>query len=183
MCTQIVYTTQSFDFEGKSVAVLGDISKLVPLSKDRIQSVYIDSKGFHLLVTNPISIRSKKFTKKDEVRMGFCLNGDYIEKTFQLEPTYLGPADQGKFEETTEFLFEPDTGKISCPTCAVLECTECPAECPVECADQICGFPSAGEGCKQSWKKLKFFNVMFQKFLKNHFLKISYFLRILLNNC
>ena len=149
--TALVYATDGVMFQNKLIGVIGDITKFVPLSKQRINKVKIDTSGFRIEIINPINSGNGKFEKTDLVTLAFCSDSKLIQKSFKLEPT--GSQPETEDEKVTKFLFDPITESITCENCET-SCIPCQSECPAECPAE-CGFGD-NDQCSNIYSKCEF---------------------------
>ena len=69
--TNIFLALEGINVNGKHVAILGDVSKIVPLSKSRVKDVTIVGKELQLSLIKP-SLRSDE--KVDQAEIAFCVS-------------------------------------------------------------------------------------------------------------
>ena len=69
--TNLFLALEGINVNGKHVAVLGDVSKIVPLSKTRVKDVSILGKELQLSLIKP-NLRSNE--KVDQAEIAFCVS-------------------------------------------------------------------------------------------------------------
>ena len=69
--TNIFLALEGINVNGKHVAILGDVSKIVPLSKSRVKDVSILGKELQLSLIKP-NLRSNE--KVDQAEIAFCVS-------------------------------------------------------------------------------------------------------------
>ena len=69
--TNLFLALEGINVNGKHVAVLGDVSKIVPLSKSRVKNISIVGKELQLSLIKP-NLRSNE--KVDQAEIAFCVS-------------------------------------------------------------------------------------------------------------
>ena len=121
---KMTFSTTSWETKHGQIAFFGDLSKIVPLSSDRIKSVEFDQSK-QLVRVNVVNSRTKLY---DEVTLGFCHKG----RGFQSGQFALQPWSEDS--PTSSFTYDLASGQISSEnsTCQKCKCDEtCGNECRV----------------------------------------------------
>lgn len=100
---QIYHTVPQFFLQNSDVAILGDVSKFVPLSNNRIGKVEINRKTETVAVDIVKSTHSNMILKDDMVDMAFCVDGDIVRRRFEIA-----------FNTDATLVLEPSAKKITC---------------------------------------------------------------------
>ena len=69
--TNLFLASEGINVNGKHVAILGDVSKIAPLSKSRVKNISIVGKEIQLSLVKP-NLRSNE--KVDQAEIGFCIS-------------------------------------------------------------------------------------------------------------
>lgn len=123
--------TRAWPYSGGRVAFFGDLSKIVPLSPQRIESVKFDGEKILISVYNP----KTNAQVPDEIELGFCITdtttsdapNDIIKATMRL-------MEWSAEAETTIFSFDIATQEITCESCAKCVSCSCPDSCAGKCS-------------------------------------------------
>ena len=119
---KMTFATTSWSTKQGQIAFFGDLSKIVPLSSDRIKSVeYVESK--QLIRVNVVNSRSNLY---DEVTLGFCHQGrGFLSGQFALQ-------QWSEESASSSYTYDLVTGQILSENTECQKC-KCDQSCGTEC--------------------------------------------------